>query len=57
VKLSAGRYSVQAVVIGAGTQQSAFGRAYLALQEAPASSNAGGTSSPNPSEREKPPTP
>lgn len=31
-KLPAGRYAVQAVVIGAGTQQAAFGRAYLAVQ-------------------------
>jgi VWFA-related protein len=31
-KLPAGRYTVEAVVIGAGTQQSAFGRAYLALE-------------------------
>jgi VWFA-related protein len=30
-KLPTGRYSVQAVVVGAGTQHSAFGRAYLAL--------------------------
>ncbi|MGC1108187.1 MAG: VWA domain-containing protein [Candidatus Acidiferrales bacterium] len=30
-KLPTGRYSVQAVVVGAGTQQAAFGRAYLAL--------------------------
>ena len=39
-KLPAGRYTVQAVVIAAGTQQSAFGRAYLALMprsQAPAS--------------------
>ncbi|MGD0962419.1 MAG: VWA domain-containing protein [Candidatus Acidiferrales bacterium] len=35
-KLPTGRYSVQAVVIGAGTQQSAFGRAYLALEQPPA---------------------
>jgi VWFA-related protein len=34
-KLPAGRYTVQAIVIGAGTQQSAFGRAYLALQQPP----------------------
>jgi VWFA-related protein len=34
-KLPPGRYTVQAVVIGAGTQQSAFGRAYLALQQPP----------------------
>ena len=30
-KLPTGRYSVQAVVVGAGTQHAAFGRAYLAL--------------------------
>jgi len=35
-KLPAGRYAVQAVVIAAGTQQSAFGRAYLALEQPPA---------------------
>jgi VWFA-related protein len=34
-KLPAGRYAVQAVVIAAGTQHSAFGRAYLALQQPP----------------------
>jgi VWFA-related protein len=33
-KLPTGRYTVQAVVIAAGTQQSAFGRSYLALEEA-----------------------
>jgi VWFA-related protein len=32
-KLSAGHYTVQAVVVGAGTQQSAFGRAYFAVQQ------------------------
>jgi VWFA-related protein len=32
-KLPTGRYAVQAVVIGAGTQQAAFGRSYLALAE------------------------
>jgi VWFA-related protein len=31
-KLPTGRYTLQAVVIAAGTQHSAFGRAYLALQ-------------------------
>lgn len=52
-KLPAGRYAVQAVVIGAGTQQAAFGRAYLAVQrevaaatpapgEAPAGTNPAG---------------
>ncbi|MGC1582383.1 MAG: hypothetical protein WA766_12930, partial [Candidatus Acidiferrales bacterium] len=30
-KLPTGRYTVQAIVIAPGTQQSAFGRAYLAL--------------------------
>ncbi len=38
-KLPSGRYSVQAVVIGAGTQQSAFARTYLALEESPAAPN------------------
>lgn len=38
-KLPTGRYTVQAVVIGAGTQRSAFGRAYLALQALPAAPN------------------
>jgi VWFA-related protein len=33
-KLPPGRYTVQAVVIGAGTEQSAFGRTYLALDPA-----------------------
>jgi len=32
-KLPTGRYTVQAVVIAAGTQQSAFGRSYLALAQ------------------------
>jgi VWFA-related protein len=35
-KLSAGHYTVQAVVVGAGTQRSAFGRAYFAVQQPPA---------------------
>jgi VWFA-related protein len=34
-KLPTGRYTVQAIVIAAGTQQSAFGRAYLALEQVP----------------------
>jgi VWFA-related protein len=38
-KLPSGHYTVQAVAIAAGTQQSAFGRAYLALEQAPAASN------------------
>jgi VWFA-related protein len=36
VKLPAGLYTVQAIVIGAGSQQSAFGRAYLAIEAEPA---------------------
>lgn len=38
-KLPTGRYAVQAVVIGAGTQQAAFGRSYLALAEAVPAAN------------------
>ncbi len=38
-KLPVGRYTVQAVVIAAGTQHSAFGRAYLAVEQAPAAPN------------------
>jgi VWFA-related protein len=38
-KLPSGHYTVQAVAIAAGTQQSAFGRAYLALEQAPAAPN------------------
>jgi len=34
-KLPPGHYTVQAVVVGAGTQQSAFGRAYFAVQQPP----------------------
>ncbi|HEV3481754.1 MAG TPA: VWA domain-containing protein [Candidatus Acidoferrales bacterium] len=34
-KLPSGRYTVQAVVVAAGTQQFAFGRAYLALEQPP----------------------
>jgi VWFA-related protein len=38
-KLPAGRYTVQAVVVAAGTQHSAFGRAYLAVEQAPTAPN------------------
>jgi hypothetical protein len=51
-KLPTGRYSVQAVVIGAGTQQSAFGRAYLALEQPPAAPTPADT---NPIVAPKPP--
>ncbi|HTS11616.1 MAG TPA: VWA domain-containing protein [Candidatus Limnocylindrales bacterium] len=39
-KLPTGRYAIQAVVIGAGTDQAAFGRSYLALQQATPAPNA-----------------
>jgi len=48
-KLPTGRYTVQAVTIAAGTQQSAFGRAYLALEQAPPA--------PSAPEQTKPPSP
>src|SRR5271170_5227537 len=38
-KLPSGHYTVQAIAIAAGTQQSAFGRAYLALDQAPQAPN------------------
>jgi VWFA-related protein len=38
-KLPTGRYAVEAVVIAAGTQHSAFGRAYLALMQQPPAPN------------------
>ena len=42
-KLATGRYTVQAVAIAPGTQQSAFGRAYLALEQPPAALPAAGS--------------
>jgi len=39
-KLPTGRYTVQAVTIAAGTEQSAFGRAYLALEQGPSAPTA-----------------
>jgi VWFA-related protein len=48
-KLLTGRYTVQAVVIAAGTPHSAFGRAYLAVEQAPAV--------PNPAAPAAPPAP
>src|SRR5215472_10415815 len=47
-RLPAGRYSVQAIVIGAGTQQSAFGRAYLALEEPPGVPSTAAVPAPSP---------
>jgi VWFA-related protein len=56
-KLPAGRYTVQALVIGAGTQHSAFGRAYLAIERPPAVPAAAPGVSPSDSPPPKPPTP
>ena len=58
-KLPNGRYSVQAVVIAAGTQHSAFGRAYLALQRepgAPAPAPGDAPAVPDPAAQPKPPS-
>jgi hypothetical protein len=46
-KLPAGRYAVQAVVIGAGTEQAAFGRAYLAVQREPSAAPAAPPATPD----------
>ncbi|MGA3293365.1 MAG: VWA domain-containing protein [Candidatus Acidiferrales bacterium] len=58
-KLPTGRYTVQAVAIAAGTQQSAFGRAYLALAQAEAAPNpaAAPAGAPNGPDQQKPPSP
>jgi VWFA-related protein len=40
-KLPTGRYAVEVVAIGAGTQQAAFGRSYLALAEPASMPNSG----------------
>ena len=55
-KLPSGRYTVQAVVIGAGTQRSAFGRAYLALQAPPPGPAAPASTSPGIPPPSKPPS-
>jgi VWFA-related protein len=39
-KLPTGRYTVQVIAVAPGTQHSAFGRAYLALQQNPAATTA-----------------
>jgi len=39
-KLPTGRYTVQVIAVAPGTQHSAFGRAYLALQQTPAATTA-----------------
>jgi VWFA-related protein len=39
-KLPTGRYTVQVIAIAPGTQHSAFGRAYLALQQSPTATTA-----------------
>jgi len=57
-KLSAGRYTVQAVVVGTGTQRSAFGRAYFAVQQsaAPPAQAAPAGAQPGSAPLEKPPS-
>jgi hypothetical protein len=47
-KLPTGRYAVQAVAIAPGTQHSAFGRAYLALQTPLPAPTPDATAAPNP---------
>jgi VWFA-related protein len=58
-KLPAGRYTAQALVIGAGTQHSAFGRAYLAIERPPVVPSTGPTttSTPDSTPQPKPPSP
>jgi VWFA-related protein len=57
-KLPAGRYTAQALVIAAGTQHSAFGRAYLAIERPPAvPSIAPAPSTPDSTPQPKPPSP
>jgi VWFA-related protein len=57
-KLPAGRYTAQALVVGAGTQHSAFGRAYLAIERPPVVPSAGpATSTPDTTAQPKPPSP
>jgi VWFA-related protein len=51
-KLQGGRYSVQAIVIAPGTQHSAFGRTYLALQYPPPSPAQGSSTAPAPGSSE-----
>jgi VWFA-related protein len=53
-KLPTGRYAVQAIAIAPGTQHSAFGRAYLALQTPPTPPAADAPSSPTPIPTAKP---
>jgi VWFA-related protein len=56
-KLPAGRYTVQAVVVGAGTQHSAFGRAYFAVQQPAVPAQAAPASvEPGSATQEKPPS-
>jgi VWFA-related protein len=57
-KLPAGRYTAQALVVGAGTPHSAFGRAYLAIERPPAVPTVvPEPSTPNPAAQSKPPSP
>ncbi len=54
-KLPKGRYTVQAIAIAAGTQQSAFGRSYFALEQAPAAPAAQGVPASAPPQPGAPP--
>jgi VWFA-related protein len=59
-KLQGGRYTIQAIVISPGTQHSAFGRTYLALQYPPPSVPGPAlapASPPNPTDSAKPQSP
>jgi hypothetical protein len=57
-KLPAGRYTAHALVIAAGTQHSAFGRVYLAIERPPALPSATpAPSTPDSAPQPKPPSP
>jgi VWFA-related protein len=59
-KLQGGRYTIQAIVIAPGTQHSAFGRTYLALQYPPSAQPApmlAPASPPKPTDSAKPQSP
>lgn len=56
-KLPKGRYTVQAVAIAAGTQQSAFGRSYFALEQVPATPSSAASPSDAPAQTSAQPNP
>lgn len=55
-KLTGGHYTVQAVVVGAGTQRSAFGRAYFAVQQPAPPQPPPASTQPGSVPQEKPPS-